>query len=233
MRTDPIEDSSSMNNTSNVFEAIKSGQAKMRPRWYFVAQTGLAIAAVVLMFALLLFFVSFIIFVLQQDGGLFATHFGFMGWYSFFRALPWTILLLSLALILILAVLLKRYAFVYHQPFLYLLLVLIVVISLTSFFLAATSFHRGVLHSNLPLIGDVYHYEMTTPQDVYRGQITSLFSNGFIIENAIGQTSTIIIASDTPLSITNFKIGDTVIIFGRNESTATIEIFGAQKTSPF
>lgn len=54
-----------------------------------------------------------------------------------------------------------------------------------------------------------------------------------MIENAAGQTSTIIVASGTELSLVNFKIGDTVIIFGRNESTATIEIFGVQEADQF
>lgn len=159
---------------NHVFEAIKSRQSKMRPRWYFVVQAGLMILAVVLMFALVLFLVSFIIFALEQNGGLFAIHFGLNGWYSFLNALPWSVLLLSLALILILAVLLKRYAFVYHQPFLYLLLVLIVVISLTSFFLAASSFHRGFLHTNLPLIGSFYSYEMAPPT-IYTADRSPIF----------------------------------------------------------
>jgi hypothetical protein len=211
-----------------IIKAIKSGDNKMRPHWFFVLQGALVIIAAITTFFLILLAVSFIIFALQQNGGFMAVGFGLMGWGIFFRALPWTVLLLCFALVLILLVLLKRYSFVYHQPSLYLLLILVVVIGLGSFFIEAINLHRRIEENDIPGLQMVYQYETAPENYIYRGRIVAFLPNGFILSNPAGETSTILIATGTTLNLNLFKIGDFVMIFGEPGATATIDMYGLQ-----
>lgn len=217
---------------NQIIDAIKKGNAKMRPRWYFVVQGILIVFACLMTFFLLILAISFIVFALQQNGGLLATGFGLTGWAVFFHALPWSVILLSLALVLILLVLLKRYSFIYHQPSLYILLVLIIVIALGSFFIEAINFHHRIEENDIPGIETVYQYE-TTPQNyIYRGEIVELAPNGFVLENAIGETSTFQVASSAVLNLSLFKIGDFVMVFAEPYATATFDMYGVQTAYP-
>jgi len=179
-----------MKDTDEVINIIKSTGAKMHSRRYFVAKTILAIVGAICLFFILLFVVSFIIFILQENGGLFATTFGPGGWLTFFYALPWSFLLLSIALILVLWLLLRRYAIIYHQPFIYILLFLIVIVSLTLFFLSASAIHGGIMRytsrNQIPLVSGVYEFETTPMNGMYRGQVMFLATSSFVIENVFG-----------------------------------------------
>lgn len=215
---------------NQIIDAIKKGNTKMRPRWYFVLRGILIVLACLMIFFLVILAISFIVFALQQNGGFLATGFGLTGWAIFFHALPWSVILLSLALIIILFILLKRYSFIYHQPSLYILLVLVIVIALGSFFIEAINFHRTIEENNIPGIETVYQYE-TTPQNyIYRGQIIGLVQNGFILQNAIGETSTFQVASSAVLNLSLFKIGDFVMVFAEPYATATFDMYGVQST---
>jgi hypothetical protein len=220
----------------SVTQAIKEKNIKMRSRWYFVLQRGLAITGAVIVFFILIFSASFVIYALRQNGGSFAAGYGLGGFVDFIKAVPWSILLLSLALVLVLSILLKRYAFVYHQPFLYLLLFLIIVISLTGFFVAATSFHQGffkyVTQSKLPFLTGFYEYEMTPPGDIYRGTVTGYAQNGFVIANIYDQTSTIVMPSGVHFSPDTVNIGDSVLVFGHASPDGTITALGFEKVMP-
>lgn len=224
----------------DVIDQIKSSNTKMRPRWYFIFRAVLLTLAVILLFLLILFFVSFVIFALRADGGLLAASYGFNGWDVFFHALPWTLILLSLILILGLIFLLKRYEFVYHQPFLYPLLGLIIVVALASFFLSATSLHPGIFsyasHNDMPLVEGMYQFEMNPPPDgIYRGEVIAVAPGSFVLQEDNGQTSTVLIASNTfPGGINDFSVGDYVMIFGHPAfTTATIEVFSIQRTGDY
>jgi hypothetical protein len=228
-----------MDSSEDVFKTIESGGVKMRPRWYFLVREALVIAAIVLLAFITLILASFIIFALKENGGWYAIRFGARGWSDFLDSLPWSILLLSLALILILAFLLKQYAFAYHRPFLYLLLLLVAVVSLAGFFIAATSFHSGIFRyasaNRIPLIPGVYRFEMTPSGDLYRGEvITFLVSGGgIVIENALGETSTVILTPAASSELEGMDSGDYVIVFGWPGTTDTIDASGLERAPSF
>lgn len=213
---------------NKIIEAIKSGNTKMRPRWYFVVQGILIVLAAILTFFLLILAVSFIIFALQENGGFLAAGYGVTGWETFFTALPWSIILLCFALVLILIILLKRYSFIYKRPSLYLILILIIVITLGSFIIEALNFHRRIENNDIPLIESVYQYETAPKNYIYRGKIIQFVESGFVIQNAIGQTSTFLDAPGVNLDLNLFKIGEFVMIFGQRQSTTTIDMYGVQ-----
>jgi hypothetical protein len=225
-----------MKNDSNcdeVIKTIKSGEAKMHSRAYFVAQTALAIIGAVVLFFLILFFATFIIFALQQNGGFFAINFGPGGWGVFLQSLPWTLLLLSFALVLILWILLRRYSVVYHQPFLYVLLILVVVVSLTCIFVSAGAIHGGIYRyvsrNQVPVMAGVYEFETAPMSGIYRGQVIALATSSFVLGNQFGQTSTVLVTPAASLELSELTPGDYVIIFGRGIATATIEASGLEE----
>jgi len=219
-----------MNSSDEVINTIRSSGAKMHSRAYFVTRAVLVILASAFLFLMVLFVATFIIFALQQNGGFFATNFGPGGWSVFFFSLPWSLLLLSIVLVLILWILLRRYSLIYHQPFLYTLLILVVVVSLTCFFLSAGFIHGGILRyvsrNPVPVVTGVYEFETSPMSGIYRGQIAMLATSSFILENALGQTSTVIVVRAAWPELAGVRPGNYVILFGHGIATATIEAYG-------
>jgi len=219
--------------SDEIIDTIKSGGTKMRPRWYFVARALLVAIVAILLFSIILFVATFIIFALQENGGFFATNFGPGGWSVFLQSLPWSLLLLSLALILTLWILLRRYPVIYHQPFLYMLLILIVVISLACLFVSASVIHGGIFRyvsrNQVPMVTGVYEFETAPAGGVYRGQIMTMVPGGFILGNALGQTSTVLMTSEASSELNDVDSGDYIILFGHGVATATIEASGLEK----
>lgn len=223
------------NDYNKILDTIKSGEAKMHSRAYFFAQAVFVVLGAIALFLVILFVATFIIFALQENGGLFATNFGFVGWESFFASLPWTMLLLSLALVLILWLLIRRYSVVYHQPFLYILFIVIIVVSLSCLFISAGFIHGGIyryaLRNPIPLISGVYEFETAPPPDVYRGKIMTLSTSSFVLANDFGQTSTVLIAPSGTISdaeLNGLTPGNYVIVFGHGVATATIQASGIE-----
>lgn len=215
-----------------VINTIKSGEIRMHSRSYFIARTLLAVVSAVLVFFFILFISTFIIFALQENGGFFATGFGPVGWLIFLGSLPWSLLLLSIALILVLWLLLRRYAIVYHQPFLYILLILIVVISLACFFFSAGAIHGGIYRyvsrNPIPVVTGVYEFETAPMNGIYRGEVVMLATSSFVLEDALGQTSTVFIIPAASSELEELGPGDYVIIYGRGVATATIQASGVE-----
>jgi hypothetical protein len=223
------------NDSDEIINTIKNGKTKMHSRAYFVAQAALIVLGAIFLFLLILFVATFIVFALQENGGFFATNFGPAGWGAFFASLPWTLLLLSLALVLILWILLRRYSVVYHQPLLYVFFVLIVVVSLSCLFISAGSIHGGIYRyvsrNSIPVVSGVYEFETAPAGGVYRGQVVTLSTSSFVLENALGQTSTVLVMPAAPSSeseLGEIDPGDYVIVFGHGVATATIQASGVE-----
>ncbi|MDR3581772.1 MAG: hypothetical protein P4L67_00670 [Candidatus Pacebacteria bacterium] len=227
----PMNETNESRKNGRVVDVIKKGNMRMRPRWQFVAQGVLLVVAAALLFLLLLYVVSFIIFILDQDGAWSAAALGPRGWSLFFAALPWGMFLLSFVLLLLLANLLKRYAFIYHQPLFYFLFVFILVTTIAGFVIAATSFHPGIsrfVTDNVPVLGSYYEREATLPASVHRGEIVAFMDGGFVLGEASGATSTVVVA-DGIVFVGNFYVGDTVLVFGSRQADGTIKAFGIQR----
>ncbi len=221
------------NDSDEIINTIKSRETKMHSRAYFFAQATFVVFGAVFLFLLILFVATFIIFALQENGGFFAANFGPVGWGVFFASLPWTMLLLSLALVLILWILLRRYSLVYHQPFIYVLLALIVIISLSCLFIPASSIHGGIyryLSKNpIPVVSGVYEFETVPAGGVYRGQVVTLSTSSFVLANDFGQTSTVLVMpTAASLELREINPGDYVIVFGHGVATATIQASGLE-----
>lgn len=107
----------------NVFDAIGRGGVKMRPRWHFVVRAVLVATGSVIFFLLLVYFASTALATLYRNGVWAAPAFGLSGWLLFLRSLPLILIGFTLIFVIVIALLARHYAFVYHQPIVYLLLI--------------------------------------------------------------------------------------------------------------
>ncbi len=216
-----------------VFDAIRHGDAKMRPRWYFVVRAVLFATGSVVFFLLLVYFASTAIVTLHRSGAWSAPAFGLSGWYLFFRSLPIILIGFTLIFVIVIALLARHYSLVYHQPLVYLLLVIAGLTTLASFLIAPTSFHGAIMDyttANLPFAHALYEYEERVPGEVHQGVIVTFMSTGFILRDLDGNvTATVVVAAAT----TSFGLGDTVIVFGDENASNTIQPFGVEKLLPW
>jgi hypothetical protein len=209
-------------------DKIKSGQIHMRPRFYFVLKTILIVFGAVLACLLILFLVSFIAFSLHANGLWLLPGFGFRGLGLFFNYLPWILILMALALIVILEVLAERFSFVWRRPIIYSLLAIILVVFLGSFLINRTPLHPGLLlrarEGNLPLGGPIYR-GFSTPEfrGFHVGVVSEIREDGFIIKRPDGQLLTIIVNADTQFpSGKDIKVGDTIAVMGERQDDSVL-----------
>ncbi len=228
---DPIAQTDSSKESRRIINAIKERDVHMRPRRYFMLRAALIAVAAFLLFLILLYMVSFIIYALHEDGAWFAADYGISGWSLLLGAIPWGLLIFAFILLLLLANLLRHYTFVSHQPLFYLLFAFIVIITLGGFFLAATALHPDLSQysaANVPFLGNFYEYETAFPASVHRGVITSFTDGGFTITDDVGITSSVVAATGV-VFIQDFHVGDVVLVFGTRNASGTISAFGIQR----
>lgn len=221
-----------------VLAGIKSGRVKMRPRWHFILKAALLLAGAGIISLALLYLVSFIIFSMRQTGVWLVPSFGMRGVQEFLVSLPWLLVILTVIFVVILEVLVRRYAFAYRQPLLYSALAIVLLVTAGGFAVAKTSFHGGFLNQaklhQLPLAEPFYvRFGIMGPDDVQRGNIIELTDNGFTLGNQRDETLNIIITPETRFPLgTNFIEGDPVIVMGEREDD-TVKAFGIRKTENF
>jgi ABC-type multidrug transport system fused ATPase/permease subunit len=219
---------------SKILEAIKEGEVVMRPRWHFVLRSVLMVLGAVLVLLGIMYIVSFIIFALHESGIWFTPVFGGRGWFSFFRSLPWLLIVLSLLFIGVLEVLVRRFSFGYRQPLLYSALGIICVTTFGSVIIAQTSFHRYLFRAaqngNLPYVGDFYRgFGSPEIPDIHVGVIHDLSDQGFTLMSRHGSQYQVIINATTSFPLgTDFAEGDMVIVIGEGENRV-IEALGIRK----
>lgn len=203
-----------------VLEAIRSGKAKMRPRWRFTAQAILIIVIALLVVLLLVYIASSIMFDLEKTGAWSAPLFGFAGWYVFAQAVPWLLIFLSALAILLVTFLVRHYSFAYHWPVLYLLVAIILL-----------AIGGSVLVSRTPLYGQLFD-GVPEVDRLYRGEVLTITGGGdsFLLEDARGHTSTVLVTSGTFFpNGRGLRPGDLVVIFGSRDSSVTITAAGVDR----
>lgn len=218
-----------------VLADIESGKLKMRPRWQFILQTTLlAIGAILILFAVL-YLVSFIFFILHENGAWFVPAFGLPGWFALFRRLPWALIGLAVVFIAILEFLVRRYSFAYHRPLLASALTIIGIVLVGGALISATRFHNDLFaaarHNGLPIVGGMYRgYGMPRFNDIHPGEVIETATGTFVLQDDDGDTSTVIITPQTMLPEGDgFEASETVIVFGPAGPDRIIQAFGIQR----
>jgi hypothetical protein len=217
-----------------VLEAVKGGDIKMKPKWHFVLRAVLGIiGACILLFAIL-YLASFIIFILRRTGVWFVPVFGSRGWFEFLLALPWLLILLSLAFIAVLEVFVRKYSFAYRRPMLYSVLTILFLAIVGGFVVASTPLHGRIFRyaeeHQLPFARPFYRqFGDRGFENIHPGKVTGVTQNGFTIQSRGGEALTVVVTSATRLPLGGgFEAGDFVVVFGERASN-TVQAFGVRK----
>jgi hypothetical protein len=208
-----------------ILQSIKTGEVKMRPKWHFVLRGALVGIGTVLVALTLLYIISFIIFILHQNGTLFAPGLGVRGLGIFLFSLPWILIVITLIFIAVLEILVRRYAFAYRRPLLYSALAVVFLVLVGGVIIARTSLHPKFFiyarEGRLPIAGQLYRgYGMQRLPNIHPCIITEINENGFVAEDIRNERVVVMISSDTEFPFgTNFSIGDRVLVLGDRSNT--------------
>lgn len=233
--------------TNNIREQIlgkiKSGEVNMKPKYYFMLRLCLLAMTIFFAFLLSTILVSYVLFSIEVSGQVFLLGFGAKGFYNFFMALPWFILILDIILVVFIDWLLKSFRFGYNSPILILFVVTLVSITSLGSLLNFTSFHKSLMQraekKNLPFAESFYVglRKSHTTQGIFRGEIVSIGGtttffmkyNDFDFDN-LGQDETIEVFVPQGMDIYAISLlpGDKVFIAGEKISGG-IRAYGVRK----
>jgi hypothetical protein len=217
-----------------VLGKIKRGEVTMRPKWQFMLKGILVVLGAVLLALALLYLVSFVFFALRQTGVWFAPSFGLRGLYALMVGIPWFLVFVAIVFVIVLEILVRRYAFAYRKPLLYSVLGITIAVFVGGFVVAKTEFHRSLYRHmegpGLPVAGPLYReYGMPHMKQIHPGIIASTTEQGFIIMSRQGGEVTVLITPTTRLPLGyDFVLGDQVVIMGEQEE-GVVRAFGVRK----
>lgn len=126
---------------TNILQFVEKNKISMIPRWKFILYSLLGIALTVFTFVVLTFFGSMIIFVLAKHGFLYLPLFGLGGIMHGIRAVPFVLFILTVILIVIVEILVRKYAFSFRKPVITTLLTLTLSAIVFSSLLTLTPMH--------------------------------------------------------------------------------------------
>lgn len=207
----------------NLTEKIKTGQIKMKPKFYFVLKTILLFGLLFIVSGLILFLISLVYFYLKSSGVGYAFNFGFKGMGIYLKLLPWVLIFVSLLLIIILEILAKHFAFVWRKPIFYSLLFIIFISIFGGYLFSKTDMHYSLFmrsyKNKLPIITPIYNeFGPREFKNIHRGIVEEISENSFKIKNFRGNILEIIIDEKTDiLNKEQIKEGDSVVIIGNKE----------------
>lgn len=194
-----------------VLHSIESGELSMRPRWHFVLMSALYAAGGVLLGLALLYVSSFIVFAMNRSGLWFAPGFGPRAFAPFLLSLPWIMIAVAVAFIVLLEVVVRKYSFGFRTPLLYSALTIILLAVVGGFFIAQTPLHERYS-------GGLYRTAGPKPGDIRPCVIETVTEIGFVCINPDGERVAVAVSPDTRLPQGEvLERGDAVVVFGRGE----------------
>ncbi len=231
--------------SEKIISAAKSGRLKMRPKWHFVLRATLWLAGIGIAAAALLYFFSLFVFIARETGIWMAPVFGSRGIFIFLTSLPWILILLVLIFVAVLEILVRRYAFAYRLPLLYLALTILLAVFAGGVLLAQTPLHEMLSHCppGDRLHGDSFSLRGGQPcgtgiyrdlgprrfENIHYGAVKRLTDSGFVLANRQRENIVVIITRKTRLPFgTQFEIGDAVVVIGDRRGDQ-VEAFGVSE----
>lgn len=214
-------------------KAIEKGEVKMRPRWYFIVQATIFGAGALIIVGMVVYTVSLAVFVTEESGVYLAPRYGLEGWLLFARSVPWLLVLSACVLVGVLEMLARRFSFVYSRPLAYSFVGIVTAVGISGAIVANTPFHASLAELSrghrVPFAREWYdHFDPEQVRGTYRGRIMMITGQGFILENRLGRTSTIMITTSTRLPNYVLQENDRVIVIGFGE-TSTISAWGIRR----
>lgn len=206
--------------SDKIISKIKSGEIKMKPKIYFIFRAVLLVLGVLCLSLFAIYIVSFIFFYFRASGMLFLPQFGFSGVGAFLGAVPWVLILISLILVVTLEIFAKHFNFVWRQPIVYSLLVIVLIVSLGAFIVGRTPLHpnllKGAQENRLPVLGQFYRdYGMAPPNHLKYGIIVEKSENSFKIKTPSGKIFIIDNDLQDKLLLEDIEVGDVLMIMGK------------------
>ncbi|NTV44493.1 MAG: DUF4401 domain-containing protein [Candidatus Yonathbacteria bacterium] len=215
-----------------VIGSIKSGKARMKPKWHFVFRAALAAVGMFIAAIGIVYLASFIHFILRQNGVWFAPSFGAHGVWILLLSLPWLLIGAVILFIVILEVLVRRYSFAYKQPLMYSLIGVIGFATLATFVVARTGMHdtayRAVREGSLPIGAPMYGpLPLTETSEVHPGVITAITGeHSFAIERVDGSVMSVEITDETKIPKGYAPQEDDEIIIIGHSKKSTVSAWG-------
>lgn len=205
-----------------VLGKIKSGSIKPHSKFYFTFRNALLVLVIVVIFLILLFITSFVIFALKTSELWFLPIFGIQGIEILISNFPWILVFAIIIFTVFLEVLANRFNFVFLKPLLYSLLLIIFIVVAFSFFINSTPLHPFVYEKarkeNISVLKPFYDkFTRPNPTDFHPGTvIDEIKDNTFAIELADKTKISVKISENTRIR-PEFKIyrGGRILVIGK------------------
>lgn len=199
---------------------IESGKVGMRPKWHFFLRAALLLLGVVLASLALLYVVSFTVFVLRENGALFAAHFGLRGIHALLLGMPLIFILLAIIFIGILEVLVRKYEFAYRRPLTYSVLGITLLLIIGGIIIDRVHVHQSLFRqaqeNRLPIGGGLYT-RMHAGKRATVGIIRQQISNNYRVEGHHKETIFVIVTEQTLLPVEPLRVQDIIMVLGPRE----------------
>jgi hypothetical protein len=206
-----------------VLKAIQSGTVSMRPKWHFAVSTAFLIAGIVLAALAAIYLASFILFILRDTGVLFVPGFGLVGLGAFFWSLPWLMIAMAAVFLILLHILIRRYAFSYGRPLFYSAMSIVGFVVVGGVVLAKTSLHpelsgRAEQHRLVLGQGLYQDYGHRPPKHVHLGLVTAVVDVGYHMQGRFNDQLTIILTPKTRFPFgKHIVVGDMILVVGERQ----------------
>lgn len=218
-----------------VQKEIEAGNVKMRPKYYFIAHTGLIFLVMVLIVLLSVYLASFSVFILRNNGAWFVPAFGAKGVVQFIASIPWALVLLLAASVAALEIIMRKHTLSYRKPLLISVGGALLIVCTVGVYVGYTSFHKQLLTRaegpGLPVVGSMYKDLCSRrANNVHRGVVVSLQENGFCIHDGAGKLLAFIMSPATKFSETKeVEEGANVVVLSRRQKEHTVHAVGIRK----
>lgn len=219
-----------------VLGAIRERGVAMRPRWYFVLRGALVALGAFIMLLGGLYLASLVVYLMRHTGAWFVPAFGARGWLALLLSLPWALVILIALFVVVLELLVRRYAFAYRRPLLDTAIMLAVLVILGGIVVGLTPLHgrlaRLSSEREVPFFDRMYReFEAWHRDDVHRGTVARSAPEGFIFDEYDGDVLTVRIGPKTRIEGGAPSAGETVVVFGPEDDGA-IDAAGVRRIAP-
>ncbi len=215
---------------TEILQKIKTGEAKMRPKWHFVLKGILFLSGIITISLFLLYISSLMLFAMRQSGIWFVpSH----SWYAiklYLFSIPWLLVLLSLVFLIVLEILVRHYKFAYRKPILLSLFIILILVVFGSLFISKIGLHQkyfnAINQKSFGITKDVYcKYGAKTGKGVHPGKVLSIDGSDFVLVNL--NRENILVHTNKRTRIPKFEtisVGDNLLVMGENKQGEIVAV---------
>ena len=221
-----------------IIQTLSSGEIKMIPKWRLILYSFAAILGALFLFLIVVFSFSFIFFVLSRYGFMYLPMFGFMTTLHMLSAIPLLLLLCTVALIFVIELISRKYAFSFRKPLIVTLLSITSLAVVLSFIISITPMHEYMRdyakEHDIPIVSKAYRrpipLDSGRDMTVLRGMVVTA-SSSFITVRLFDGVEVTARASTTLGGLTLPAVNSDVLLFGSfvNADFEIIEIKNAPR----